>query len=355
MNKYYDYDVNLSTVWITVNRACNFRCKWCYAECSEYKKEDDMSLETAKRIVDVSKEAGAKHVILIGGEPTMWKYVFELSDYCKEQSISCGMVTNACLFGSDSFYEKFLKSPFTSVGISIKGITENQFEEVVGDRTLYSQTIIGLKRLLEYYSNMSVSVVYSNLFNYDDLLEIASIARDMGAQMFQLGGCSATIDGECANGNYMVNREEFVSTILKLFPILDEMYDGKVILEPRLPLCVFPQDFLTEIISKKQLQNMCHVQNRSGLVFDEEGFVLPCNSMIDVKLGKIGKDFSTGKELLSMLNQKEIRDGYKIMLRYPSEVCNRCDYNDYCRGGCIVNWTVLDPSLCRAFTKLERG
>ena len=91
VEKYYNFDTNLSTVWITVNRACNFRCKWCYAECSEYKIEDDMPLELAKRIADLSINAGAKHIILIGGEPTMWKHVFDFSKYCREKAISCGI------------------------------------------------------------------------------------------------------------------------------------------------------------------------------------------------------------------------------------------------------------------------
>ena len=350
MEKYYNFDTNLSTVWITVNRACNFRCKWCYAECSEYKIEDDMPLELAKRIADLSINAGAKHIILIGGEPTMWKHVFDFSKYCREKAISCGMVTNACLFGDDAYWGKFLDSPFSSIGISIKGITRNQFKDVVGAESLYDQTMLGLKRLLEYYPNSSVSVVYSNIFNHDDILEIAKAARNMGAKMFQLGGCSATISGDCANKDFMVDKESFVSTIVKLFPILDNLYDGNVILEPRLPLCVFPKDFLEKIIQKHQLQNMCHVQNRSGLVFDTDGSILPCNSMVEVKIGKIEKDFTNSATLLELLNREDIRRGYKEMLRYPSVECDTCNYNDVCRGGCIVNWTVLKPEICHRIT-----
>lgn len=347
MDNYYNYSVNLSTVWITVNRACNFRCKWCYAECSDYKIEDDMPLELAKKILDTSIEAGVKHVILIGGEPSMWKHVFDFSDYCKERLISCGIVTNAYLFGDDSYWEKFLESPFSSIGISVKGMTESQFESVVGTKALYRQTIKGLQRLLNYYPNSSVSVVYSNLFNYDDLLEIATISYGLGAKMFQLGGCSATINGSCANDEFMVDSDVFVETITRIFPILDELYNGRVVLEPRLPLCVFPKEFLEGIISKMQIQNMCHVQNRSGIIFDTEGYILPCNSMVEVKMGKIGKDFSNGMELLTLLNNDEICYGYREMLRYPSEECTFCDLNEYCRGGCIINWTVLDPKICR--------
>lgn len=251
MNKYYDYSVNLSTVWITVNRACNFRCKWCYAECSEYKIDDDMSFELAKEIADLSIEAGAKHIILIGGEPTMWKHIFRFSGYCKERGISCGMVTNACLFGDDKYWNKYLESPYSSIGISVKGINEKQFENVVGAKALYSQTLKGLERLLKYYKNSSVSIVYSNIFSGEDLIEIAEVSKRLGAKMLQLGGCSATLNGDCSNGDYIVDNKQFVSTIERIFPILDEMYDGNVVLEPRIPLCLFPKNFLTKLIEKK--------------------------------------------------------------------------------------------------------
>ncbi len=119
---------------------------------------------------------------------------------------------------------------------------------------------------------------------------------------------------------------------------------------PRLPLCVFPKDFLEKIIQKHQLQNMCHVQNRSGLVFDTDGSILPCNSMVEVKIGKIEKDFTNSATLLELLNREDIRRGYKEMLRYPSAECDTCNYNDVCRGGCIVNWTVLKPEICHRIT-----
>ncbi|MBR3256279.1 SPASM domain-containing protein [Candidatus Saccharibacteria bacterium] len=85
------------------------------------------------------------------------------------------------------------------------------------------------------------------------------------------------------------------------------------------------------------------------MVFDTDGFILPCNSMVGVKIGRIDKDFIDGPGLMTLLSQEEIRDGYREMLRYPSSECSDCGYNDYCRGGCIVNWMVLDPDICHKF------
>lgn len=349
MSELYDFNSKPTSLWLTVNRSCNFRCKWCYAECSGFKAEDEMSLSLAKEIVNLAHNAGIKHITAIGGEPTLWEPLFELNDYCKKLPIKIGMVTNACMFGDDSYWQKFLESPFESMGISIKGITEQQFENTVGTKTLYQKTLVGLERLLRYYPDRGVSVVYSNLVSPEEIEEIAITAHKMGAKSFQLSSCSVTLDdNDGFSDAYSAQIEQFVDGLMEVYPRLTEIYSGRVLIEPRLPLCVFPVDFLKTLMRNKQLLNLCHVQNRSGLVFDTGGSLLPCNSMVGIKIGKYGKDFTTSEELLTFLNNPELKNNYKEMLRYPSDECVRCELNNLCRGGCIQNWLVLDPKVCRA-------
>jgi molybdenum cofactor biosynthesis enzyme MoaA len=40
--------------------------------------EDDMSFETAKALIDLASELGLKSIIIIGGEPAIWKHLFEI-------------------------------------------------------------------------------------------------------------------------------------------------------------------------------------------------------------------------------------------------------------------------------------
>lgn len=42
-------NLNLTGMWLTVNRFCNFRCPWCYAKSTKYNKNGDMPLELAKK------------------------------------------------------------------------------------------------------------------------------------------------------------------------------------------------------------------------------------------------------------------------------------------------------------------
>ena len=308
-----------------------------------------MSLPLAKEIVNLAHDAGIKHITAIGGEPTLWGPLFELGDYCKKLPIKIGMVTNACMFGDDSYWQKFLDSPFESMGISIKGITEQQFENTVGSKNLYRKTLKGIKRLLNYYPNRGVSVVYSNLVSPEEIEEIAVMAREMGAKSFQISSCSVTLDNDDGfSDSYSAQIDQFVNGLISIYPKLTEIYNGRVLVEPRLPLCVFPIDFLETLIRNRQLLNLCHVQNRSGLVFDTDGSLLPCNSMVGIKIGKYGKDFTTSEELLTFLNNPNLKSDYKEMLRYPSDDCVRCRLNNLCRGGCIQNWLALDPQVCHA-------
>ena len=57
--------------WITVNRSCNLRCKWCYAKSSEYDLDNSMDFTLFKKLVDIATDLKVKNFLLIGGEPTI--------------------------------------------------------------------------------------------------------------------------------------------------------------------------------------------------------------------------------------------------------------------------------------------
>ena len=310
-----------------------------------------MDFALAKRLVDISADIGIKHITLIGGEPTLYDNMFELCQYCRSKKIEAGIVTNACKFGDDHYWQRFLQNPLDGIGISIKGMTEKQFLDVVGSKQLYDQTMKGIERILHYYPNMGVSVVFSNLTTPDDILNIATQAKSMGAKSFQIEGCSTVFEDDVPKDDFVLETKPFVDGLIQVYDPLIKLYDRKISIEVKLPLCAFPKNFIKQMVTDRTLQNTCHVQNRSGLVFDTDGSLLPCNSMLDLKIGKIDRDFSNGQELLDYLNTSQMQSDYQEILRYPSSECTKCELNDICRGGCLMNWTVLAPDICHAVKK----
>ena len=97
---------NVKSVWLTLNRNCNFRCPWCYANGTKYSKDDVMDLDKLKDIIDLLGELKIKKVTLIGGEPTLYKDIFEVIKLFSDKGISFGLITNGCMLNSKSYVKK---------------------------------------------------------------------------------------------------------------------------------------------------------------------------------------------------------------------------------------------------------
>ena len=83
--------------WLTVNRYCNFRCRWCYATGTAFKAEDNMPFSMAKSLIDLMHELGVSNVVLIGGETLFWRHLFESATYLKSLGMTSAVVTNGWL------------------------------------------------------------------------------------------------------------------------------------------------------------------------------------------------------------------------------------------------------------------
>lgn len=59
----------------------------CYTQKTY--KDCDMNLDTAKALVDISIENGIKNFKLIGGEPTLYPYFFEILEHLMQSNIRC--------------------------------------------------------------------------------------------------------------------------------------------------------------------------------------------------------------------------------------------------------------------------
>ena len=346
MSVLYDFTASPDTVWITVNRTCNFRCVWCYAEGSKYSRTFDMTLEKAKEILGVVSDLKIRHVTLTGGEPTLWPYLFEFIDSIHQRDMTCSMITNACEFGNDNFWQKYQKHSCDSLGLSIKGVTIRQFRDITRVPRLYEQSSLGLKRAFSLHDKVDVGTVFSTKTTLADIIAIAERAREYGAKNFTLSPCGITFKNGIPCDDYVFEIEQLIPNIIALYPKLDEIYGENFTLEMSLPFCFWPNDFLEKLMLKKQLASECHVQDRSGLVFDYNGDVLFCNNMLETRIAKFGNDYVDGETLLSFLNGDNLKSQYAELLRYPAECCSICTKRQICRGGCPLNWAVLPYEKC---------
>ena len=341
-----------TTAWITVNRQCNFRCPWCYAEETNYSVNDTMSAELAQRLVDIASEMGVKQVIFIGGEPTLWTSLQDLNSHCKKRGIRTCLVTNGFRFSQEWYWQQYLSSPCDEMNISVKTMSEANFATMTGASSRHlSDLAKSLDRISHSQLRASASIVYNNLMSRQELEFTAQEIAAAGIDTLTLSLCTATLHETGFSSKYMISQDRLVRDLMDVYPFLDELFDGKITLElSTMPLCIWPREFIDRLIAKAQIINSCHVQDRSGLVFDTNGNVLLCNSLFEQIIAKLDEDYSDSKSLLQFLNRPELCDTYEQLLRCPSDECSNCGLFNFCGGGCIANWTVLSPSICKAFT-----
>ncbi|GBE11980.1 antilisterial bacteriocin subtilosin biosynthesis protein AlbA [bacterium BMS3Abin13] len=83
----------LLSMEIEFSRACNFRCSYCYvndqAECS-----NELSREEIKDVILQAKELGARKIIILGGEPSIYPHIVEMLRFLGKERLEIEIFTN---------------------------------------------------------------------------------------------------------------------------------------------------------------------------------------------------------------------------------------------------------------------
>jgi len=346
MTAEYDFNCHPTASWLTVNRACNLRCKWCYGENSHFEVGKTMSFEEAKELVLIAQSMGADYFNIIGGEPTLWPHLLPFNDFCRELGVKTCLITNAVRFSTDTYWKEYKKHPCDDISISVKCADPLQFEKITG-AALYTQTMKGIERAINFHHE-GVSSVYNSLVGMKGLLDIAVACRELGANSFTVDLCNPVVGDDGITSGYSIEPQQLADDVVAMQPFISDLYDGAVEFSLYLPLCLFPVTFVEKLIETHQVGTICHVYSRRGMNFDTNGDVIPCNALLDSVIARKGEDYHDGPSLLAHLNSDELREDYRQLLRLPSNECIGCRWNKICRGGCLLNWCVFDPSICHA-------
>ncbi len=335
----------IDTVWLTINRVCNFRCLWCYAEDTKYLKAADMPLALAKELVDFSKELGVKNILLIGGEPTYYPFFFEIVNYVNSQDIYSILVTNGYRFKDKKFLEETIRAGLNAVYFSIKAANAQQQKEL----TLvdaFEDIEESIKNLVAVKNRLKIG--YSTVISKDTLNNIEEFAKfissldETGHLTYSM--CNPIFD---ATGNvskdYVCKPADLINTFISKYDEIVEYLGDQIFLEQSLPYCLWPREFIEKLRSKQQASFGCHLQRRNGLVFDSDGNVIVCNSLPEFKVGRYGIDFVDRKDFIAFWESEKLMNLYNKIYEYPSKNCKTCaEYVTKCGGGCPLKWFVYN-------------
>ncbi|MBC8488344.1 MAG: radical SAM protein [Bacteroidetes bacterium] len=180
------------TVSIFITYRCNLRCAMCSqwgetGSAKHYTREmlyEQQNLDTLKGLIDDVK--GWKPTItLFGGEPLMYKGLFELVGHIKDSGMRCNMITNGVML--HHFAPDIIDSGMDEIIWSLDG-PEDIHDQIRGRKGTFKRAVEGMKEIVRLRDEKGLKKpvinINSTMFetNYLRMDETIKVAEDVNAK-----------------------------------------------------------------------------------------------------------------------------------------------------------------------------
>lgn len=322
---------------VVLTRGCNLRCDFCFEKEAGYRAHDQLSLDEAKRIVDLCGDANVKYVFLTGGEPLTYPHLLDVLKYIKDEypAITPTIATNGVLLEDMGLCQSLIDCGLRYLDISMKGADASEWKRATGYDG-YAKQLRAIRNLASTELEFTCSMVVTEE-NVTRVCEAVRAAHDNGARQFSFTFFIDNIESKTKDMDYLKERdpfaliESFVSQIDRLNAITDDWW-----VEYSFPLCAYTERQLK--LLEGRLAGPCQIHLQNAITVDTTMKLLPCDMYASANLGRLGDDFSTYEELDNWMDGHEYQSAVEEMRKYPSEKCSSCAFLDQCYGGCPVLW-----------------
>jgi len=138
-----------AVMWL--GQTCNQRCYFCYFidRILDHKHPEHafMSLEKAKQITSTLRYLyDCRAIDIQGGEPTVYKDIFELIRHCRDIGLIPTLITNGLMLAKPGMVEKYRDAGLRDFLVSLHGVGEIH-DEVVGVKGAYAKITAALENM----------------------------------------------------------------------------------------------------------------------------------------------------------------------------------------------------------------
>lgn len=155
-------------VYIVPTYKCNNNCPMCGVYNSKKTIASEYSLEEIKEKIDQQEIEKDDVVILSGGEPTIYRYFFEVLHYLQEKEAKITIFSNGRMMRHKTFVDELKKCTYDNLMIPLFGSKANIHDKLTGAKNSFAETSEGLLNLEENGMKYSIKTVIMKE-NYKDL------------------------------------------------------------------------------------------------------------------------------------------------------------------------------------------
>ena len=172
LNKSDSINLNIQSASLSLTENCNSKCITCNHWKRIKKKEDHLPVNQWKYVISQLVGIGVKRLFLTGGEPLLYKGIFDLTSFAKEKGINnIELQTNGLLL--DKYREVIPESGITQVNVSIDGMNDTN-DKIRGINGYYKNAIKNLEVLRLGNKNLTMTLLRENIDQYPDLKNLCN-------------------------------------------------------------------------------------------------------------------------------------------------------------------------------------
>ena len=333
-NLTYNQDNIVKAMCLHVAHDCNLKCEYCFASQGNFKGERSMmDLETGKKaLLYLAQNSGNRRnleVDFFGGEPLMnFGTVKDLVDYGRsiEQEYNkhfrFTITTNGVLLDDDKI--QYINENMDNVVLSLDGrkTVNDAMRLTVGGEGSYDVILPKIKKMVKARGEKDYYV--RGTFTSKNL-DFGKDAINFHREGFKKISIEPVVAPE--EMDYAI-REDHLGRILQEYEDFSKEY---------IRLTQEDKDFMFFHFMIDLDQGPCVVKRAVGcgagseyLAVTPEGELYPCHQFVGEKEFLLGT-LETG------IQNRELRDKFKLANVYNKEECRNCWARFYCSGGCHAN------------------
>lgn len=170
---------------LALTYACNNACAHCYNEAQRFEMAS-LNLAEWQQVLDKLAALGVPHIILTGGEPTLYPELLPLIRSADNLGLMVGMNTNGRRLAQRSFAEALAEAGLNHVQVTLESTRAEIHDAMVGANA-FAQTVTGIQNALASGLHTITNTTLTTA-NRDHALEVVDFVHELGLRTFAMNG-----------------------------------------------------------------------------------------------------------------------------------------------------------------------
>jgi radical SAM protein with 4Fe4S-binding SPASM domain len=296
----------LLSMEIEFSRICNFRCSYCYVD-AKVECTNELSRQEIRDVILQAKELGARKIIILGGEPSVYPHLVEMLRFLGKEGLEVEMFTNGS--GIDRALAAVLAEERVRVALKLNSRDEKIQDQLAGKKGAFSIINSALSALQAAgYPSKELFLAISTVICRQNIEELPSMWQWLREENIEPYFEVITPQANALGNSWLgVDSRELKELFIRLSAIDQEKF-GRT-WEPQPPL----------------VGNKC-MRHQVSCVVTATGDVMPCVG-VTIPQGNIRRD-----KLASILKNSEVINNLKNYRQMMKGECRDCEKAAECYG-----------------------